>query len=362
MGVKESTTVFYAGAGGRARWELAMRRATIADIARAVGVSKGAVSYALNGRPGVSEATRRRVLEVAAEFGWHPSSAARALSDGRAGVLGLIIDRPARTLGIESFFMQLISGIEATLSAGSIGLLLQVTDDRASELAAYRRWWAQRSVDGVIMVDLVRDDPRVGLLEELGMPAVIIGGPQGLGGLVGVWSDDRAAMRDVVEYLAALGHRRIGRVGGLADMLHTRARTEALERAAQRLKLPEPVTVDTDYTLDAGARATRTLLARDPRPTVIIYDNDVMAVAGVGVAQEMGVHIPQEVSMVAWDDSPLCRLTHPQLSAVSRDIAGYGARAAECLLRLVAGEPVTSVEDATPVLVPRGSTARPNPA
>jgi DNA-binding LacI/PurR family transcriptional regulator len=336
-----------------------MRRATIADIARAVGVSKGAVSYALNGRPGVSEATRRRVLEVAEEFGWHPSSAARALSDGRAGVLGLIIDRPARMLGIESFFMQLISGIEAVLSARSIGLLLQVTDDRASELAAYRRWWAQRSVDGVIVVDLAGADPRVGLLEEIQMPAVVIGGPLGLGRLVGVWSDDAAAMSDVVEYLAALGHRRLGRVAGLTGMLHTQARTEALHTAARRLGLPEPVSVPTDYTLDAGARATRTLLSRDPRPTVVIYDNDVMAVAGVGVAQEMGIPIPHEVSLVAWDDSPLCRLTHPQLSAVSRDIAGYGALAAECLLRLVAGEAVGSVEDARPVLVPRGSTAAP---
>jgi len=334
-----------------------MRRATIADIARAVGVSKGAVSYALNGRPGVSEATRRRVLEVAAEFGWHPSSAARALSDGKAGVLGLIIDRPARTLGIEAFFMQLISGIEAALSDRSIGLLLQVTDDRVSELAAYHRWWAQRSVDGVIVVDLVLDDPRVALLDELQMPAVVVGGPDGLGGLPGVWSDDRAAMTEVVGYLAALGHRRFGRVAGPASLWHTRARTEALRAATERLGLPEPTTVDTDYGIDAGAAATRTLLGRRPRPTVIIYDNDVMAVA---VAQEMGVPIPSGVSMVAWDDSALCQLTHPQLSAVSRDIAGYGSRAADCLLRLVAGERVGSVEDANPVLVPRGSTAPPS--
>src|SRR5215217_5545683 len=88
-------------------------RKTIGDIAKAAGVSKGAVSYALNGKPGVSDVTRQRIRAIAQELGWHPSSAARALSDGRTGVLGLIVDRPARTLGIESFFMQLISGIEA---------------------------------------------------------------------------------------------------------------------------------------------------------------------------------------------------------------------------------------------------------
>lgn len=337
-----------------------MRRATIADIARAAGVSKGAVSYALNNRPGVSEATRQRILDVAAEFGWHPSSAARALSDGRAGVLGLVVDRPARMLGIESFFMQLISGIESTLSASSTGLLLQVTEDQDSEMEAYRRWWAQRRVDGVIVVDLRRDDPRVGLLEELRLPAVVIGGPEGLGNLPGVWSDDRAAITSVVEYLAALGHRRIARVAGMRELWHTEARTEALAAAVDALGLTALPTVHTDYSGEDGARATRALLGRRPAPTAIIYDNDVMAVAGVSVAHEMGVAIPGQLSVIAWDDSPLCQLVHPQLSAVSRDIAAYGARAAECLLEMLAGTPVSVVEDTTPQLVPRGSSAPPS--
>ncbi len=338
-----------------------MRRATIADIARAAGVSKGAVSYALNGRPGVSETTRRRILDIAAEYGWHPSSAARALSDGRTGVVGLIVDRPARTLGIESFFMQLISGIEATLSSTACGLLLQVTDEQQSEMDAYRRWWAQRRVDGVIVVDLRRDDPRIPLLEELRMPAVVVGGPHGLGTLPGVWSDDSGATTAVVQYLAALGHRRIARVAGLTELWHTALRTEALLAAAEELGLPAPVTINTDYTGEEGARATRALLSRRPAPTAIIYDNDVMAVAGVAVAQEMGVAVPREVSMVAWDDSPLCQLVHPQLSAVSRDIAAYGSHAAERLLSIVNGTPAGTVEDTAPQLVPRGSTAPPTP-
>ncbi|MEN3310584.1 MAG: hypothetical protein V7603_6786 [Micromonosporaceae bacterium] len=337
-----------------------MRRATIADIARAAGVSKGAVSYALNGRPGVSENTRRRILAIAAEYDWHPSSAARALSDGRAGALGLVVDRPARILGIESFFMQLISGIESTLSANSVGLLLQVTVDQSNEMEAYRRWWAQRRVDGVILVDLRRDDPRVGLMEELRMPAVVIGGPHGLGTLPGVWSDDARATTAVVEYLAALGHRQIARVAGLPDLWHTALRTRALSEAAARLGLTDVLTVNTDYTGDEGARATRALLSRRPAPTAIIYDNDVMAVAAVAVAHEMRVAIPAEVSVVAWDDSPLCQLVHPQLSAVGRDIVGYGAHAAARLLELVSGATVGNFEDAVPHFIPRGSTAAPS--
>lgn len=337
-----------------------MRRPTIGDIARRAGVSKGAVSYALNGRPGVSEETRRRILRIAAEIGWQPSSAARALSDGRADVLGLVVDRPARTLGLEPFFMQLISGIEGALSARSVGLLLHMTEDQRAEIDIYRRWWAQRRVDGVILVDLRLEDPRVEALEELRMPAVVIGGPEGAGSLPAVWSDEAEAIHSVVRYLAALGHRSIGRVAGPATLRHTDVRTRAMEKIGAGLGV-ETVTINTDYSGEEGANATRSLLSRcSRRPTAIIYDNDVMAVAGLAVAQEMGIPVPDGLSIVAWDDSPLCRLVRPSLSAVSRDIAAYGAHAAECLLDVVAGRRTTGMQDATPVLVPRGSTAPPS--
>jgi DNA-binding LacI/PurR family transcriptional regulator len=322
-------------------------------------VSKGAVSYALNGRPGVSDATRRRIIEIAAEIGWQPSSAARALSDGRADVLGLVVDRPARTLGLEPFFMQLISGIEGALASRSIGLLLQMTEDQNTEIEIYRRWWAQRRVDGVILVDLRLDDPRVRVLEELRMPAVVVGGPEGVGGLPAVWSDDGEAIRSVLEYLAALGHRSIARVAGLESLRHTELRTKAMDEIAAELGV-RTVTVYTDYSGEDGASATRSLLTRRSRPTAIVYDNDVMAVAGSAVAQEMGVSVPGSLSIVAWDDSPLCRLVHPRMSAVSRDIAGYGAHAAEFLLDVIAGREVGAFRDSTPKFVPRGSTAPPS--
>ena len=116
------------------------KRATIADIAQRAGLSKGAVSYALNGLPGVSESTRQRVLKLAAEMGWRPNSAARALSASRAGALGLVMARPASTLGVEPFFMKLLSGIENTLAARLTALLLQVVPDHDAEVEAYRRW------------------------------------------------------------------------------------------------------------------------------------------------------------------------------------------------------------------------------
>ncbi|WP_312881669.1 LacI family DNA-binding transcriptional regulator [Actinomadura alba] len=333
-----------------------MKRPTIADIALRAGVTKSAVSFALNGRPGVSETTRGRILAIAAEVGWQPSSAARALADGRAGALGLVVDRPARTLGIEPFFMQLISGIEGELAAREVALLLQVTEDRSAQLATYRRWWAGRRVDGVFLVDLHVDDARAELLRDLGMPAVVIGGPDGLSGLPGVWNDEAAAVRSVVEYLAALGHHRIARVAGLSGLRHTLVRTTAFEAVAGELGVT-PVVVGTDYTGEEGAQATRSLLASAEPPSAIVYDNDIMAVAGLSVAAEMGVPVPGRLSIVAWDDSVLCRLVHPPLTAVSLDVPAYGAHVARRLLDLVAGEEVAGACNATPVLVPRASTA-----
>src|SRR3569833_2629831 len=125
-----------------------MKRPTIADSAQRAGVTKSTVSFALNGRPGVSDATRARILRIAQEMGWQPSRPARALSGGRSGVLGLLVDRPARTLGVEPFFMQLISGMEGVLSSRDIALMLQVTDVPAALEATFRSWWAERRVGG----------------------------------------------------------------------------------------------------------------------------------------------------------------------------------------------------------------------
>jgi DNA-binding LacI/PurR family transcriptional regulator len=334
-----------------------MKRPTIGDIAERAGVSKGAVSYALNGQPGVSELTRQRILTIAEQIGWQPNRAARALSGARADAVGLIIARPARVLGLEHFFMAFISGLEAELSARHIALMLQVVHDHGEEIDAYRRWWAERRVDGVIVVDLHVDDERVPVLEQLALPAVIVGGPDGLGSLAGVWIDEAGAVSSAVDYLVALGHRRIAGVAGLPSLQHTRIRTEALHRAIARHGLPTAQVIQTDYTGEEGAQATRTLLSQSTRPTAILYDNDVMAVAAIGVAQEMGVDVPRDLSIVAWDDSPLSQLVRPALTALSRDIPAYGAHAAALLLSQLDGRTVERMQDVAPRLIPRASTA-----
>ena len=120
-------------------------------------------------------------LEIAGRLGWAPSSAARALSDGKAGAIGLAVDRPALVLGTESFFMRLVAGIQEELGDGPIGLLLQSSGDPGMEQTTHKRWYAERRVDGVLLTDLRRDDPRVEELADLRLPAVAIGGPSGTG-------------------------------------------------------------------------------------------------------------------------------------------------------------------------------------
>jgi DNA-binding LacI/PurR family transcriptional regulator len=335
----------------------------MADIARRAGVTKGAVSFALNGKRGVSEDTRRRILAIAEELGWQPNSAARALSDGRAGAYGLVVDRPARILGIEPFFMQLISGIQAELSGKGVALLFTVAEDAAAQIAVHREWWASRRVDGVFLVDLRFDDPRIAALEELGLPAVAIGPPWGSGRLPAVWSDEADAVRIALSHLAELGHRSVARITGPAGLVHSQIRSDAFESVAAECGM-RTVSVEADYTGEQGAAATRHILEElpaDGRPTSILYDNDVMAVSGLSAAHHMGVRVPEEVSMIAWDDSPLCELIRPGLTALRRDIADYGAQAARLLGRAVAGEEVHDLQVAGMDLVERGSTAKAPP-
>jgi DNA-binding LacI/PurR family transcriptional regulator len=331
-----------------------MKRPTITDIAREAGVSKGAVSYALNGRPGVSEATRDRITEIARRLGWVPSSTARALSGGRAGAVGMVLDRPADVLGAEPVFLALLTGIQREL--GPASLLLQVAPDHAAELEVYRRWHGERKADGVLLAGPRRDDDRIAELTRIGLPAVALGGPLGRPGVPSVRVDDAAAVGEVLGYLAALGHRRVAWIAGPAVLVRTRVRAEAFAAVAGRLGLAGARTVHTDHSGEGSAGATRRLLAGHRPPTALLYDTDVLAVAGLTALRELGLAVPADVSVVAWDDSALCRLVRPALSAVRRPVAEFGALAVSVLRDLLMGGDPGDVCTSPPVLVTRGST------
>jgi DNA-binding LacI/PurR family transcriptional regulator len=332
-------------------------RVTIKDVAARAGVSKGAVSLAFNHKPGVSAATRERIFQAARELGWAPSATARSLSSRRVDTVGLALCRPARLLGLEPFYMEFISGIESVLAERSCSLLLRLVRDLDEEIVVYRDWWRGRMIAGAILVDFREDDPRVPALHAAGLPAVAVGHPTLTGPFPAVWTDDASAVAEAVRYLAALGHRRIARVGGPEDLGHSAIRARAFTATTQELGLEEARQIATGFDEKEGARATRSLLLAADRPTAIVYDNDIMAVAGAGVAAEMGFTVPDDLSLLAWDDSQLCRITHPTLSAMSHDVHQFGAEVARVLFDVINGTHSASHQVPTPSLTPRGSTA-----
>ncbi len=336
------------------------RRVTIRDVAARAGVSAGAVSLALNDRPGVSEATRLRIVEAARELGWSPNLAARSLARGpQVHTIGMAISREAVAEGLDALHMALIGGIESVLSERPCSLLLHLTAGRDAEIALYKQWWQSGQVNGAVLTGVVADDPRIEPVHRLGMPVVVVAHPEHSGPFPAVWTDDAAATAEAVRYLAVLGHRRIAHVVGPATLGRSIVRSQAFGAAAAEPALDDTRSVHTDLSAHQGARATRTLLAGADRPTAILYDNDIMAVAGLAVAAEMGLRVPDDVSLVAWDDSDLCRITRPALSALSHDPFAFGAEVARCLLRLLDDGHAESRISGTPVLVPRGTTGPP---
>lgn len=331
---------------------------TIAEIAERAGVSPGAVSFALNGRKGVSERTRARILLVADELGWAPGNAAKALAEAKSNIFGLVLARDPRNLGVESFYMQFLAGMESELSPRGYGVLLQVVPDAPSELMTLRRWRTTRRVDGVLLVDLRVDDPRAAYLAgHPEFPTVAVADPAFVTGLTAVWTDDAAAMREAVRALAALGHRRIARVAGLAELGHTQIRDAAFVEELAALGC-EGVVLRTDYSPEQGAAVTKAALESERPPTAFVYDNDIMAVAALGVLARAGLSAPDDVSIIAWDDSLLCQHTVPKLTALSHDVVAFGAHAARRLFDVVGGAAPAAYLDSTPRLAVRESTGR----
>jgi DNA-binding LacI/PurR family transcriptional regulator len=338
------------------------RRPTIVDVARRAGVSKGAVSFALNDRPGLAPATRDRILASARELGWQPSARARALSRSRAFALGMVMRRPPALLGADPWFPQFLAGVETTLAERGSALVLQVVgDDDEAEAASYRRLARQGRVDGVFLNDLRIDDPRIPLLTGLGMPAVAVGRPIGPCPFPTVAVDDRAGVAETVRHLLDLGHRRIAHVGGSDGYVHSASRRAAWRETLRSAGVtPGPELVG-DFTGPGGAAATAALLALAERPTAIVYANDLMAIAGMGVAIGQGLELPADLSVVGFDDAPLAAHVAPPLTSVRHDALGWGRVAARMLLAASDGDPVedTELDPATPVV--RASTAPPRP-
>lgn len=333
-----------------------VNRVTIGDVAKAARVSNAAVSLALNDRPGVSVATRRRVGRIAAELGWRPSIHARALLNRRAYAAGLVVARDPLQLATDTWFSLFIAGVESVLEAADYVLLLRfVGEDRERELMAYKRLTQEGRVDGFVVLDETKDDPRRRLLDELGVAHTLSVPGEFLNPV------DGDATLDAVNHLVSLGHQRIAYVSGEESFLHSRQRTDWWRRAMKAHALNPRLYKSGHFTWEGGRRATLDLLNARQRPTAIMYASDTMAMAGSAAARELGLELPSDVSIVGFDDLPMAQHQTPRLTTIRKDAAAAGRTFAGVLLARIDDRPVDS-ETPPAHLVVRESTAPPRRA
>lgn len=336
-----------------------MSRPTITDVAKLAGVSKGLVSFVFNGREGVAEDTRVRVLRAADELGWRPNPSARSLVTRSAYALGLVVLRDPDTLGSDPFFPAFIAGVESVLADSGKVMVVSVVSGEDAELEMYSRLAAEGRVDGVFLTDLRHKDPRIGLLGKLGVPAVTLGRPDEPSPFPVVDRDYGQGITQVVEHLHRIGHTKIAHVTGDLRLLHGTRRSRQFHDAVSRLGL-DPIIVEADFSPEQGAVATRSLLSRREPPTAIVFANDPMAIAGMAVASEMGRRLPDDLSVCGLDGTPLARFVFPSLTTVGSEPDEWGKAATRALLDLVETGTVTNVDLPAAQLILRGSVGSQN--
>ncbi len=302
-------------------------RATIVDVSRALGLAPSTVSNAIHGKRQVSEATRRRVLEACAAMGYEASPVARALRAGRSFSIGVLLPEFSNPV-----FSDIIRGVEEGLADESITVLLSNTDgDERRQLSALQAF-LRRQVDGLILISQQFPPDLVELLAG-GPPTVLINRRDAALDLDYVGIDNVGAVEAAVGHLAERKHRRIGFVTGPLASSAAVERCDGYRAAVAKLGLdPDPtLVVEGDYSLTSGYRAGRALLSLENRPTAILASNDVMALGVMDVATKMRLTIPDDLSVVGFDDIFVSALPMIGLTTMRQPSLQLGFQAARLL-------------------------------
>lgn len=332
-----------------------MARPTIRDIAREAGVSRAAVSFALNDRPGVSPTTRARIIDIAAKMGWRPNATARALSSSRSNAIGLVLQRPRVNNSSERFFFEFITGIQDALDNSGIDLLLHLSHSMEEELKAYENWWAQGRVDGTIVVDPRDDDPRPAKLNEYGLPTVVIG--QKFDECGAVIGDDEQMVRLLALHLAEQGCQHIAFVCGSSSFTHIQQRIATLHDFGQERGISITIAANNEFSEASALHATRALLATTNLPDGIIFANEILTLGGLQAINHAGLKTGKDIKVCSCEDSPMLGMFSPAVTAISRNPATLGFAGAQLLLEQLQGESPRTVSDQEPTLIARSSTA-----
>lgn len=332
---------------------------SIKDVACAVDVSTATVSRALRGLPGVSETTRSRIVAEAERLGYEPSPSAVGLASGRTRTVAVVV--PFVT---QWYFAEVIQGAEAPLREAGYDLLLYNLAGRAeARQRVFSTSLLAKRADAVLVLGLKPSAEELARLQALGRPVALVGAEAP--GLGGVHIDDVDAARLAMRHLVSLGHRRIGYVGGsltsAVDFTAPTARLEGYRAVLAEEDIPhDPALEDVgDFTVAGGGAAGRRLLARADRPTAIFAASDEMAIGVLRAARDLGVSVPDQLSVVGIDDHELAEFF--DLTTVAQPVREHGRVAAEQVLARLAGR---TRPETPPVVLPvrlveRGTTAPP---
>lgn len=337
----------------------ATRPPVMADVARLAGVSHQTVSRVLNDHPSVREDTRRRVLAAMEELSYRPNAMARGLASRRSRVVGVVsfdtmLFGPASTLlGIER---------AARVAGYGVSVVAMERIDRAGVLAAVDAL-ANQGVDGAVIIAPQMEAAAALHSLPAGLPAVAVQAGSD-GGLPAVSVDQLSGARLAVAHLLECGHETVWHVAGPGDWLEARDRVAGWRRTLEAAGRPTPPVLGGDWSARSGY-AAGIALADQADVTAVFTANDHMAMGLLWALQERGIRVPQDISVVGFDDIPEAEFMIPPLTTIRQDFDEVGRRSMAMLLDLVdapdrGSRTVPVAEPVAPILVPRRSTtARP---
>jgi LacI family transcriptional regulator len=329
-------------------------------VATEAGVHPSTVSRALNhhAESTIRAETRQRVLAAADRLGYRPSALARSLRLQRTWTLGMLV--PDIT---NPFFSSIIKGAEDAARERGYNLILCNSEDDPAREATYLRVLRERQVDGLLIASSQMADDTIDQLRAEAFPFVLVNRAAHGADDLTVLVDNHAAAHELVAYLAGLGHRRVGHVAGPQNTTTGAERRDGYRAAVLQYGLAdEPgLLVEAEaFSEQAGSRALHAMLAGPARPTAVFGANDLIAIGMLQHLREIGVRVPQDLSIVGFNDIPLAGLLEPALTTVRVPQLGMGLAAAHLLIDRLEGNPIGAVRVTLPTeLIIRASSAAP---
>ncbi len=314
-------------------------RPTLRHVAKAAGLSVTQASRALNDHWDVAESTKVHVREIAAELGYIPNLEARRLKmpNSRAEAIGLVLPQ-AELRFSDAFFAGLLSGIVEEASRARREVRLTSSLGGADDPEPYRQAVISRQVDGFILVRTLMDDPRIELLTEMEVPFVTFGRHGGPTGAPFV-DDADDSMVAVVEHLVALGHRRIACLAEPRRFAKSWYRLRSLREAmgANGVELDDELIAEADFHEDSGYRRTKDFLESDNPPSAVVAFNDLLAFGALTAARDLGLRVPEDLSVTGFDDIPAARHAGPGLTTLRQPAWEVGSLLCRQLFDVVDG-------------------------